>query len=224
VSAVSLAQSAGGVCLLTLDRPPANALNLGALIELIAAVEEVDAQSPAALVITGTREFFSGGADLKDPPVTVEGVVRTNEMALKLFSLPFPVVAAVNGHAIGSGLIVALCCDARIGSTAGRYGLTEVAHGFSYPQAAFDVVRATLMPQAAQRIILGSELLEGDVCLRLGVFDEVLPAESVLPRAAEEAQRRAALPAAAYARAKTVLRGVALAEMRRSAAGDPLLG
>lgn len=223
MSSTTLEHNPGGVSRLTLDRPPANALDLDAIIELIEAVEEVEAHSPAAMVITGTQSISSAGADLGVPPVMPEDVVRTNEMAIKLFSLPFPVVGAVTGHAVGSGLIVALCCEARIGSSAGRYGLTEVAHGLSYPQAAFDLVRLTLTPQAAHRISLGSELLDANTCLRLGVFDEVLPAESVFARALEEAERRTALPAAAYARAKAVLRAQALEEMRRSAAGDPLL-
>ena len=222
MSPMVLEPSEDGIVILRIDRSPANALNLGALVELIEAIDEVVSTAPPAVVITGCDRFFSGGADLDDPPVGRDGAARTNELALKLFSLECPVVAAVNGHAVGSGLIVSLCCDYRVASQAGRYGLTEVLHGFAYPQAAFDVVRHVLTPQAAALIALGSELHDADTCLQLGVFDEILAPESVLPRAVEEATRRATM-ADAYARTKAALRAEALADLRRSCEVDPLL-
>ncbi|MEZ5077499.1 MAG: enoyl-CoA hydratase/isomerase family protein [Solirubrobacterales bacterium] len=223
MSAVALERSENGIVTLRIDRPPVNALDLKSIVELIEAIDELAPAAPRAVLITGTGGFFSAGADLDDPPIGRDGVLRTNELVLKLFSLPFPVIAALTGHAVGSGLIVGLCCDHRIASSSGRYGLPEVLHGFSYPQAAFDVVRHTLTPQAAQLISLGSELLGAQTCLDLGVFEEVVEPESVLPRAIEETERRAAMPGNAYARAKAVLRADALAELRRSCSSDPLL-
>ena len=67
-------------------------------------------------------------------------------MVIATYALPCPVVAAVTGHAIAGGLVLALCADYRIASTAGRYGLTEIKVGVPYPQAAIMAVRSELAP------------------------------------------------------------------------------
>ena len=117
------------------------------------------------------------------------------------------VLGAITGHAIAGGLVLALCCDYRVASNAGRYGLTEIKVGVPYPQAALGVVRAELGPSAARTLVLGSELTGADECLRLGVFDEIVAGDAVLPRAVEVAAQMAALPSDVYARTKRDLRG-----------------
>jgi enoyl-CoA hydratase len=146
-----------------------------------------------------------------------------NRMVLATYGQGCPVVAAVTGHAIAGGLVLALCADFRIASEAGRYGLTEVKVAVPYPQAAIGVVRAELSAGAARKLVLGSELTGAAECLALGVFDEVVPAEDVLPRALAVAGELAALPADVYARSKRDLRAPALEAMRTAAASDPLL-
>jgi enoyl-CoA hydratase len=133
------------------------------------------------------------------------------------------VVAAVTGHAIAGGLVLALCADFRVASSQGSYGLTEVKVGVPYPQAAIGVVRAELPPHVARRLVVGNELIDGDEATRIGVFDEGLPSDRVLPRAEEIAARLGAMPAAVYERTKRDLREGALNAMRASAAADPLL-
>ena len=111
------------------------------------------------MVLTGRPGFFSAGADLKLMPTLdaagqrrmVEGI---NRMAGGWYGFPRPVVAAVNGHAIAGGMVLALCADHRVGSTEGRYGLTEVAVAVPYPVAAAAVVRAELPHAAARRAVL----------------------------------------------------------------------
>jgi enoyl-CoA hydratase len=146
-----------------------------------------------------------------------------NAMALGVYGLECPVVAAVTGHAIAGGLVLALCADLRIASDGGRYGLTEVKVGVPYPQAAIGVVRAELSPQATRVLAFGNQLHEVDAMRSLGVFDEGHAPEAVLPRAVELATQLAAMPAAVYARTKRDLRGSALEAMRAAAAQDPLL-
>jgi enoyl-CoA hydratase/carnithine racemase len=92
-----------------------------------------------------------------------------------------------------------------------------------YAQAPIGVVRAELSPPSARILTLRSELTDAAECLRLGVFDEVLPAGAVLDRAMAVAAEIAALPADVYARMKLDLRGPALEAMRAGAAADPLL-
>ena len=217
-----------GVTVVAIDRPPANAMNVELLDELVARLEELAADSPSALVVAGREGFFSAGADLKAVPRYDAGDQRKmvsgiNRMAILTYGLPCPVIGAITGHAIAGGLVFALCADYRIASDAGRYGLTEIRVGVPFPQAAIGVVRAELNPVAARTLVLGSELTDADTCLRLGVFDEVLPGDAVVARAVSVAREMAALPADVYARSKLDLRAPALSAMRAGADADPLL-
>jgi enoyl-CoA hydratase len=218
----------GGVSVLAIDRPPANAMDVGLLGELVSALASAAEEPPSALVIAGRPGFFSAGVDLKAVPgygpeeqrEMVEGI---NRMVLTGYGLPCPVVGAVTGHAIAGGLVLALCADLRIASTEGSYGLTEVKVGVPYPQAAIGVVRAELAPHAARQLVVGNELIDGEQGTRLGLFDEAVPPADVIPRALETAARLGAMPAAVYERTKRDLREGALNAMRAAAAADPLL-
>jgi len=224
---VSIAQHEG-VTVLSVDRAPANAMDLALLGELVEAVDRLAADLPPALVLAGRDGFFSAGADLKAVPGygpaeqrgMVEGI---NRMALGMYGLPCPVVCAVTGHAIAGGMVLALCGDHRVASTAGRYGLTEVKVGVPYPQAAIGVVRAELAAPAARILALGNRLVDAGECVRLGAFDEAHAPGEVLDRALAVARELAAMPAHVYARTKGELRGATLAQLRISAERDPLL-
>jgi enoyl-CoA hydratase len=217
-----------GIMVLTADRPPANAMDLELLDELVETIDGLAADVPPALVLAGRPGFFSAGLDLKAVPRygpaeqrrLVEGI---NGMALGVYGLPCPVVCAITGHAIAGGFVLAVCGDHRVASTEGRYGLTEVKVGVPYPQGAIGVVRAELTTSAARVLVLGNRLVDAGECVRLGAFDEALAPDAVVDRAVEVAQELAALPADVYARTKAELRAETLASLRSAAAADPLL-
>jgi enoyl-CoA hydratase len=217
-----------GLVVLRIDRPPANAMNVELVEELAGALEQLAVEPPPALVVAGREGFFSAGADLKAIPEhgpeqrhrMVNGI---NRMALAAYGMPCPTVAAITGHAIAGGMVLAVCFDVRIASAAGQYGLTEIRVGVPYPQAAIRVVAAELPPHAARRLALGSELTDAAECLRLGVFDELIDAPQVVDRAAAIAVQLAAMPGDVYARTKRDLRRDALTAMRAGAENDPLL-
>jgi enoyl-CoA hydratase len=227
VSQISVTQD-DGVTTVLADRPPANAMDVTLLGELVAALDAVAAEPPAALVLAGRPGFFSAGADLKAVPsygpdeqrAMVDGI---NAMALGVYSLPCPVVGAITGHAIAGGMVLALCTDLRIASSAGKYGLTEVKVGVPYPQAAIGVVEAELAPPARRLFAFGNALHDAQACLRLGVFDEAVEPDAVLPRAQELARELAAMPGEVYTRTKRDLRGATIERLRAAAADDPLL-
>jgi enoyl-CoA hydratase len=228
VEHVTLRDHGGGVVVMSVDRPPANAMDVGLLREILVAVEQAASDPPRALVLAGRPGFFSAGADLKLVPVygadeQREMVASINAMALGVYELPCPVIGAITGHAIAGGLVLALCTDVRVASSAGRYGLTEVKVGVPYPQAAIGVVAAELAPHAARVLAFGNELIDAAECLRLGVFDEVVDADQVLPRALELAAGLAAFPPEVYARTKRDLRGATAERLRAAATEDPLL-
>jgi enoyl-CoA hydratase len=224
-------EEAGDVAVVRIDRPPANAMDLELLAEGHEVRERLAAAEPAAVVLVGRERFFSAGLDLKAAPRlspaqqrgTVDGI---NRLFLGWYSFPRPLVAAVNGHAVAGGLILALCADRRVCATDGRLGLTELRAGLPYPLAAISVVRAELTPNAARRLVLGASLVEPPEALALGVVDELRPADEVLPRAIEVATELSALPRASYGVVKRQLRGPAIEALERAlggGAGDPAL-
>jgi enoyl-CoA hydratase len=188
--------------------------------------EELVADPPAAVVLTGREGFFSAGVDLKVAPTLdadgqremVDGI---NRIFAGWYSFPRPVVAAVNGHAIAGGLILALCADYRVGSTEGKYGITEVKAGVGYPAVAIAVVRAELPAPAARRLALSADLVDAKAALEAGALDEIAEPDQVLHRATEVARALSLLPSEAYAMTKQQLRGPVLeAALARP---DPLL-
>jgi enoyl-CoA hydratase/carnithine racemase len=216
------------VTVITIDRPPANALNVELVEELVGVLEEIATAPPSAIVLSGRPGFFSAGADLKavpnhGPEQRRRMVSGINRIVLASYGLSCPAVAAVTGHAIAGGMVLALGFDVRIASTEGRYGLTEIKVGVPYPQAAIRVVAAELAPHAARRLALGNQLTDSSECLRLGVFDEVVEPSQVVGRAVAIAGELAAMPADVYTRTKLDLRRDALAAMREAAETDPLL-
>lgn len=228
VQYVSLSEAGRGVRVLAIDRPPANAMDLTLLEEIVEAVDRLSDELPRALVLSGRPGFFSAGADLKaipgyGPDEQRRSVELINGMALGVYGLACPVVGAITGHAIAGGFVLALCSDLRVASREGRYGLTEVKVGVPYPQAAIGVVASELAPHSARQLALGNELVDADRCLQFGAFDEVREPADVLGRALELAAGLAALPAEVYAMTKHELRGATLSRLRAAAAQDPLL-
>ena len=177
--------------------------------------DELAADPPAAVVLTGREGFFSAGVDLKvAPTLDADGqremVNGINRIFAGWYSFPRPVVAAVNGHAIAGGLILALCADYRVGSTEGKYGLTEVKAGVGYPAVAIAVVRAELPAPAARRLALSADLVDAKAALDAGAFDEIAEPDQVLHRATEVARALSLLPSETYALTKQQLRGAVL--------------
>lgn len=214
------------VALVKIDRPPANAMDLELLEDGASVLEELGADPPAAVVLTGREGFFSSGVDLKlAPTLDAQGqrdmVASINRAFAGWYSFPRPVVCAVNGHAIAGGLILALCGDHRIGSQAGKLGLTELRAGVPYPAVAMAMVRAELSPAAARRLVLGSELIGMEEALELQLLDELAPEGELVERALGRAREMAAAPAETYATVKRQLRGHVL-DAVASGANDPL--
>jgi enoyl-CoA hydratase len=226
-------QRDGPVAVYRISRPPANALNLAIVEEALAAIERLAADpEPPALVIVGEGRFFSAGIDLKEVPSygraeQARMVGAINRMFHALYGYARPVVAAVNGHALGGGLIVALAADHRVCTSdpSAKLGLREVKVGVPFPTGAMEVVRDALTATAARRIALHARDFDPAGALAEGAVDELAAPERVLARALEIARDLAALPASAYAITKRDLRRFALARIAEAVqtGRDPLL-
>ena len=210
----------GGVRLLTLDRPPANAIDETLLADLSTALDDARTDSAVrAVVITGAGRFFSGGLDLSEPFADAESMRRRLDLYrdthLRLLTFPKPTVAMVNGHAIAGGLVLMLACDARLGVAGDyRFGLNEVAIGASFPRIAFEIVRLPLSHAQASELLLGAAIYPASHALRLGVVDELLPPENFEATVLRRATHLGAFPREAYAHTKAALVAEAAARVR----------
>jgi len=211
MSTVRSADREGGVRVLTLDRPPANAEDETLLGDLRGALDRAAAEDGVrAVVLTGAGRFFSGGFDLAAPrrdeasAVAIQDLFRDAHM--RLLTLPKPTVAMVNGHTIAGGLVLALACDYRLGVEGDyRIGLNEVAIGASYPRVALEIVRLRLTHARASELLLGATLYPASEAIRLGVVDELLPADRLEATVLRRAARLGAFPREAYAHTKAAL-------------------
>lgn len=211
-----------GAAILTLDRPPANALDLGfseRLDRALATLAEDGSLRSLTITGTGTGSVFCAGLDLKavpgyDAAEQAALIMAINRMFGRLYGFPVPTVAAVNGHAIAGGLILALACDWRVAvDTDCLVGLTEVRVGVPFPVAPREIVRAELSPNAARRLILTGRNLESTAAVALGVLDETCARERLAARAAEIAADMASAPRASFTKLKRQLREDALARI-----------
>jgi len=221
-----------GVAVVTMQRPPANAIDIALLEQLAHALGEIEQRADiVAVVLTGAGKAFSAGLDLKLVPTydraQQDELLRVLNQALhKLYSLPIPTVAAVNGHAIAGGLVLALACDMRIAVDDGAlFGLTEVRAGVPFPVAAMAVVKAELSPAAGRELVLGGRNCDPARALALGIVDELQPAGEVRARSIVNARELAAAPRESYGKIKRQLRETPLGEIERALGGnDPLHG
>lgn len=216
----------GGVRVLTLDRPPANAIDETLLTDLMAALDGARSdEAVRALVLTGAGAFFSGGFDLTAPARDAAATARFwalySDSHRALLAFPKPTIAMVNGHAIAGGLVMALACDYRLGRDGDyRIGLNEVAIGASFPKAAFEIVRLRLSHARASELLLGAALYPASQAERLGVVDELLAAETFEATVLRRAARMGVFPRDAYAHTKAALVAEAVARIEAETAPE----
>ena len=190
---------------------PANALDPVLVARLGASLDEAE-RSGRPLVLTGNDRFFSAGLDLaglpEDRDEMGDFVDAFDELVRRLFLFPCPTVAAVNGHAVAGGAILATACDVRIGATGSyRIGVSEVQLGVIFPAAAFEVLRAAIPPERTMEVLLRGRLTGPADALANGFLHELAEPDALAAQAAERAEELGALPREAYAHTKRELRG-----------------
>ena len=202
--------SAPSALVVAMRHGPANALDPVLVARLGASLDEAEA-SGRPLVLTGNDRFFSAGLDLAGLPEDRDEmgafVDAFDELVRRLFLLPCPTVAAVNGHAVAGGAILATACDVRIGATGSyRIGVSEVQLGVIFPAAAFEVLRAALPPERTAEVLLRGRLTGPEDAVANGFLHELAEPDALAARAAERAEELGALPREAYTHTKRELR------------------
>lgn len=214
----------GEVAVLRLQHGKVSALDLELVEELGAALAELARARPAAVVLTGSGSSFSAGVDLHrvvdGGRAYIEPFLAALERSFRaLFTFPRPVVAALNGHAIAGGLVLACACDRRLMARGnGRLGIPELAVGVAFPALALEIVRGLLPARAVGDLLLRGHRLDGEGALALGLLDELVEPERLRGRAVAAAQELAALDARAFELTKLAWRAPALEQLARGAA------
>ncbi|MEN9786167.1 MAG: hypothetical protein RLZZ299_1431 [Pseudomonadota bacterium] len=210
------------VATLTLDDGKANAFRPETLDDLEAALDAAEAGNARALVIAGRPGFFSGGLDLKVLP-TLEPAARTRTFArfgravMRIWQSPVPVVAAIDGHALGGGAILALAADVRLVSTReSRIGLVEVAVGLPVPAFAVEMARAALPTPTLLPAVLHGRTWSLAGAVDAGWAESAHAPDSVPEAAHTRAQALAALARGAHATTKRHLLGPLFARAEAS--------
>lgn len=204
---------ADGIARLTLTRPERmNAINVQMKSELGLALDRIAAERARVVLLTGAGRAFCAGADIKEragqEPTPSEFLAvqrRTHALFDRLATLDAPVIAAINGAALGGGLEIALCADIRLAAATARLGLTEVALGVIPAGGGTQRLPRLVGLGAAKRMLLTGQVLEAEAALAIGLVDEVLAPEALLPRAEALAATIAAMPPLAVQAAKRVM-------------------
>ncbi|WP_312408570.1 enoyl-CoA hydratase/isomerase family protein [Comamonas sp.] len=183
---------ADGVALVTLNRPPVNALNRAMRRELVAIFDAISERDDVrCAVLTGAGSVFCAGADLKDrPSADVPGdflehnrVTRETGNAIK--ECAKPVIAAVNGTALGAGMGLAAACDILYASSNATFGMPEINVGLA---GGASMLKTLLGRSTMRRMFFTGQRLTAQEMLQRNVVEEVLAPEALLPKAMEMAR------------------------------------
>jgi enoyl-CoA hydratase len=203
----------GRVALLTLNRPEAlNALSLEMLDDLDARLDDIERDTGLrAVVISGEGEkAFTAGADIRHmqnaSALQARAYAQRGHNVLnRMESFPKPVIAAVNGYALGGGCELALACDIRLSSESAKFGLPEVTLGIMPGWGGTQRLARATSPGFAKELIFTGRQVSADEAHRTGLVNHVYPGDELLDRALELGEVIATRPPWAISQAKEVV-------------------
>jgi enoyl-CoA hydratase len=206
----------GGVAVVTIDRPEKrNALNAAVRAELIAALDALrDDDSVRVLVLTGAGErAFVAGADIAEfaerTPLEQRAAMTGRRVFDEIAAFPKPVLAMINGYALGGGCELALACDVRVAADTAMLGQPEINLGIIPGGGGTQRLPRLVGTGQAMRLILSGEIIDAAEALRIGLVDLVCPAPELRERTLEMARAMAAKSPVALRMAKAAVRAAA---------------
>jgi len=206
-----------GVEILTLKNPPVNALSTALLAGLSRHVDEISHDPKArAVVLTGDGQYFSAGADLKematmDLTAAPDVVRKGHELFHRIASLHPPVIAAINGLALGGGLELALSCDLRIAGESAKLGAPEVNYGLMPAYGGTQRLPRLIGVPKAKELIFTGAMISAAEALRIGLVNKTVPAGQELRAARDLAHTIAQrAPKAVQAAKRAITEGLQL--------------
>ena len=185
----------GHVGILTVNRPEAlNALNSQVLVDLETAIDAVEADEEIyAAILTGAGRSFVAGADIAQMKgfSSIDGKkfgARGGEVFLKLENMSKPVIAAINGFALGGGCELAMACDMRLASEKAKFGQPEVGLGITPGFGGTQRLPRIVGMSRAMELILTAKVIGAARAKEIGLVDEVYPPEELMAKAMELAE------------------------------------
>lgn len=176
------------VAVLRLDNPKVNALSSELLRQLAAAARQLTAEPPGAVVVTGGDRVFAAGADISEfggPTEAAEIGGLFLEALNAVAAIPRATIAAVSGFALGGGCELALACDLRVASEKAKAGQPEVNLGVTPGFAGTQRLAGLVGRSMAKYLLFTGEIIPADRALQIGLFDEVVAPEQLIPRCLE---------------------------------------
>lgn len=217
----------GGIATVALARGKVNAISRGVVDELRSRFEAAEADPAVrAVVLTGRRPFFSFGFDVPEflsfsKADFAAYLTAFTELYTYLFLYPKPVVAALNGHAVAGGCMLALACDRRVMATGkARIALNEITFGSSIFAGSTEMLRFQVGNGAAARILYSGTMFSAEEALNLGLVEALDSEEKVVERARTMATELGSRHASAFRSIKALLRRPVAEEMRRREQGS----
>jgi enoyl-CoA hydratase len=215
----------GSIAILKLAHGKANTMDIELCQAVIEAFGQLRTSSVLAVVLTGQGGIFSAGVDLvrlsEGGPAYVRKFLPVlNAMFDTVFRFPKPMVAAINGHAIAGGCVLACCADRRLMAQGnGRIGVTELLVGLPFPALAFEIMRFVTASRYFPQAIYAGETCLPDEGARRGWVDEVVTPADLIDRSVAAAQSLAALPAATFVMTKRQMHLPVIERMEREGRG-----
>jgi len=201
-------KDAGDIRILKLAHGKVSAIDIELCEALIAEMRDAVTAPINAVIITGSGSAFSAGVDLfrvikEGPDYGRRFLPVLDEFLRAVLTLPKPAIAAVNGHAIAGGCILAAACDHRIMSEGnGRIGIPELAVGVPFPALPLQIMSARVADAALRDLVYTGRTVQIDEARAMGLIDEKCPSGMLMDRAMEVAQQLASIPAGAFALTK----------------------
>ena len=216
----------GTISIVHMTHGKANVLDVAFCDALTARLEAAHHVSTQALVLTGQGHIFSAGVDLLrvlegGPTYLAAFLPALRRLFATLFCYPKPVVAAINGHAIAGGCVLACAADARLmAQEVGRIGMPEVRVGVPFPAIALEIVRSVLAPPVFPAVLYeGATFAPADALAR-GLVDTLVASDTLLAQAVAAAETLAALPPPVFALTKQQVRAPVMQRVRDAGPAD----
>ncbi len=207
----------GGVEILVMKNPPVNALSTALLTDLRREVDALGADAKVrAVILTGDGQYFSAGADLKEMATmdlaNAPAVVRRgHELLGRIADLRVPVIAAINGLALGGGLELALACDLRIAGESAKLGAPEVNYGLMPAYGGTQRLPRLVGVSKAKELIYTGAMISAAEALKIGLVNKTVPAGQELRAARDLAHTIAErAPRAVRATKRSISEGIQL--------------
>jgi polyketide biosynthesis enoyl-CoA hydratase PksI len=191
---MTVGESRDGVVFLKLnDERRKNTFTDDFIDQFIAALDEIEGKGDAkVLVIHGLPDVFCAGADKKSLLALCDGIVHVKDLAVsrRLLEVPFPVIAAMEGHAVGGGLMLAVCCDMVVAARESRYGASFMELGFTPGMGCTQLLELLVGPYIAAEMMYTARLFKGSELAEKAVgINAIVPRAEVMKTATDMAQR-----------------------------------